>query len=143
VLIAAVVTASDGIDLQQMRSEQGVGKILSGDDQVGFVPLTLAEKHELCEHLGAPDSLKSQVWALPTPGCITMADAMVEHQARFVSLPTVEKDVLFALCVGYELGLVSRTVEELHGTLSDVYERRDGFHLGDVLDNLEHERRRS
>jgi tetratricopeptide (TPR) repeat protein len=135
---AVAATCRDGAELGAVK--ESVGRSLRRFyDQIrhklALVPQTAEEKGELAQSAGRRDWASENADDYPTPGTIVMEDALVFMRGRYDVLPLDQRDVLRALKLLTEAGVLPLFHWRVEAVVEGVYHRQLP-HLDDYLENL-------
>lgn len=135
---AIAATCRDGAELRVVRDAVDSGIRRLYDDiplKLTMMAQTLEEKELVATSAGRLDWNPKTGNEYPTPGSIVMEQALRYQRGRFETLPNTQQDVLRAMHILTDLGVLPITHIKLTATLTHVLDRDIPF-LGDELDSL-------
>jgi tetratricopeptide (TPR) repeat protein len=133
---AVAATCRDGPELGTVREAIGTSLRRFFEDiplKLGLLPLMAAEKERLARSIGkawGPQDSED----FPTPGSMTMAEALGAMRERFQSLDPEQKDTLWGLKLLTTAGILPHTHHRLQAILEHIFSRV--VHLASCLDRL-------
>lgn len=135
---AIAATCRDGAELRAVRDAVDSNIRRLYDDiplKLTLMPQTLEEKELVAKSAGRLDWNPETGTEYPTPGSIVMEEALRYQRSRFDTLPASQQDVLRAMQLLTDVGVLPITHIRLTATLTHALDRIVPF-LGDELDGL-------